>query len=654
MDKCAGILIFVVFAALFSCNQNDYSVKEQDSDDALQIGKVDILREGKALRSSGVMNIGVFRLQGKGYLNRRNNVHYSYCDGKWAVSTEEPSPVYLNNNKASLCAYYPYNSSYSNGTASLTSQIFNESADLCYESGVSAVCGDLVSFNLHHAYAKFTFNFIKDESYPGPCAISNIIISNKEILKSNTMDLTTGIYSAGTASDVSVDPAISSISTGTVETKKVLVVPVKSLTGDLKLTFTVDSYDMSANISSYSSLKASYNYEINVTISGSAVYASGVVSADWDDVMSGSVNTSKIASEANCYMLPLGERVYIPVSRAKAGNPDHFTKDGTAGLLWTDNDNGVSPSGSIEDIKYNKEGGYISVTAGCAEGNGLVYFKNTSGEIVWSWHIWVTNYNPGRQANGVAYTITNAADSSYTFMDRNLGATTVIPGAITTTGFLYQWGRKDPFPGPESYTVADDSYESIPIYDSTGVLLPEQTEMVSGTGIKHRDVTVANNIDSAVMNPMIYYTSTGVWYTNDYLNYYDNTLWGSPDSLTVLAKTIYDPCPSGWRVPPVKGRRSPWSGLGTGSNLNINGIGEWNSYGVTWLPSQIGFWPAVGFRSQDGSLRYAGAKGFYSSSTAYQSAVNAVSYALTFEMGSFFPEGRIAKGIGSSVRCVRE
>jgi len=35
-------------------------------------------------------------------------------------------------------------------------------------------------------------------------------------------------------------------------------------------------------------------------------------------------------------------------------------------------------------------------------------------------------------------------------MDRNLGAATVTTNTVSTLGLLYQWGRKDPFPGSSS------------------------------------------------------------------------------------------------------------------------------------------------------------------------------------------------------------
>lgn len=56
------------------------------------------------------------------------------------------------------------------------------------------------------------------------------------------------------------------------------------------------------------------------------------------------------------------------------------------------------------------------------------------GEILWSWHIWVTN-RP----------ITTSGGNDLQWMDRNLGALSNEIGDVANRGMLYQWGRKEPF-----------------------------------------------------------------------------------------------------------------------------------------------------------------------------------------------------------------
>ena len=72
-------------------------------------------------------------------------------------------------------------------------------------------------------------------------------------------------------------------------------------------------------------------------------------------------------------------------------------------------------------------------------GNAVIAAKDADGNILWSWHIWVCkDYDPVAKAQ----TYYNNAG---VMMDRNLGATSATPGNIASVGFLYQWGRKDPF-----------------------------------------------------------------------------------------------------------------------------------------------------------------------------------------------------------------
>ena len=110
-------------------------------------------------------------------------------------------------------------------------------------------------------------------------------------------------------------------------------------------------------------------------------------------------------------------------------------------------------------------------------------------------------------------------------MDRNLGATSATPGDAGALGLLYQWGRKDPFPGASSIS------ENIAA-KATLVRWPQ--ELIS-EGV---------SIDYTVQNPTkIISTFHGVYdwlLTED--GSMDNTRWQAE-------KTIYDPCPAGYRVP---------------------------------------------------------------------------------------------------------
>ena len=118
---------------------------------------------------------------------------------------------------------------------------------------------------------------------------------------------------------------------------------------------------------------------------------------------------------------------------------------------------------------------YIGIKPTGNEGNVLIgIYDATAGEPtqdakpLWSWHIWITDYNPGGDINGIIPAISQnpgKADvtggaiyrfggidnnqtkdgSTQAMMDRNLGALSATPtDGAKTIGMYYQCGRKDP------------------------------------------------------------------------------------------------------------------------------------------------------------------------------------------------------------------
>ena len=111
-------------------------------------------------------------------------------------------------------------------------------------------------------------------------------------------------------------------------------------------------------------------------------------------------------------------------------------------------------------------------------------------------------------------------------MDRNLGATSATPGDAGALGLLYQWGRKDPFPGASSISGHIEA-------KSTFNQWPRSTMFFEGM-----------SIDYTIQNPTKLiqgWDGRDDWLlTED--GSVDNTRWQAE-------KTIYDPCPAGYRVP---------------------------------------------------------------------------------------------------------
>ena len=205
----------------------------------------------------------------------------------------------------------------------------------------------------------------------------------------------------------------------------------------------------------------------------------------------------------------------------------------SAKLLWQDTDELVEQVALVN--------GRVQVKMGRSRGNALiaVYDKaNPNAEdakVLWSWHLWCT---PVPQI--IEYTAPRTGHE-YTIMDRNVGATTSTLGLVTTQGLQYQFGRKDPF------TTSLDYDEEVAVFlrnvrsDSLPHLFSYEEPLTIAQAIGKPDVFIHR------MN-----LSGGKWCETSEMKY----LWGNPEgqveyfpSLTV--KTIYDPCPIGYKVPPV-------------------------------------------------------------------------------------------------------
>ena len=181
-------------------------------------------------------------------------------------------------------------------------------------------------------------------------------------------------------------------------------------------------------------------------------------------------------------------------------------------------------------------------------------------------------------------------------MDRNLGATSATPGDVGALGLLYQWGRKDPFLGSSS--ISDE------IEARSNITWPTAVYSTSSTG----------NIAYAIAHPTTFINCN----TRNYDWYYtgtsstDNTRWTSSEK----TKSIYDPCPAGWRVPDG-GDNGVWAkALGSRSSFKRKSLYSKKNKGINFSgkfgESSIIWYPASGFRYKDiAKLGYVDYGGYY-------------------------------------------
>ena len=215
----------------------------------------------------------------------------------------------------------------------------------------------------------------------------------------------------------------------------------------------------------------------------------------------------------------------------KAGGADIHPL--SAKLLWQDTDELVEQVALVN--------GRVQVKMGRSRGNAViaVYDKTNpnaeDAKVLWSWHLWYTATPKILEFVTSIYTGNN-----YKVMDRNLGATATKAYLGTVQGLHYQWGRKDPFSGSLTY----DGIRTI-LYD-----------VRSGQGVyKYSDERVTAG--QAISTPSsLYSPRRGLggesWCTKTTELKY---LWGNPDGEQdafpkETLKSLYDPCPYGYKVAP--------------------------------------------------------------------------------------------------------
>ena len=228
---------------------------------------------------------------------------------------------------------------------------------------------------------------------------------------------------------------------------------------------------------------------------------------------------------ANCYIVNKPGSYSFPVVR---GNSDELIENVvSAKLVWeTYNENReIVMNELISDLHY--ENGVVSFYAAMLEGfgNALIAVCDKDGSVLWSWHIWLCHDYDAEQS------AIRFPNSGIIAMDRNLGATEAIYGT-RGCGMLYQWGRKDPFFISQWDWAAENSMSTI-----------GKSPVISAEAIIQ---TGGNNLKYATEHPETFITneySPYDWYCTDKASQ-NNSLWNDNDK-----KTIYDPCPPGWKVP---------------------------------------------------------------------------------------------------------
>jgi uncharacterized protein (TIGR02145 family) len=247
---------------------------------------------------------------------------------------------------------------------------------------------------------------------------------------------------------------------------------------------------------------------------------------------------------ANCYIVSEPTALYsLDVSANGAGEKLSDVAD--VKLLWQSNSallqhvdyDDLQTASFFIDCKKDDKGNVVLENGKhvLVEGNAVIAAYDSKGEIVWSWHIWVVS----KDVCGEYDTYANGRK----FMQVNLGAFDNSNGANDNAkihasyGLYYQWGRKDPFLRPKAYNCADGSDETVfNASNSAEYVKTEETSETVGTieyAVKHPTTMIINPACVGEKGDGI----------GDWLHNPNSNLWSN------AKKSVYDPCPYGWRVP---------------------------------------------------------------------------------------------------------
>lgn len=313
--------------------------------------------------------------------------------------------------------------------------------------------------------------------------------------------------------------------------------------------------------------------------------------------------------------------------------------------------------------------GYVTFYVGeFHKGNVGLAAYDTSGNILWSWHIWFTD-QPENKVTG-----------NYTLMDRFIGATyapTISGNRITfasdnqrlaTYGFYYQWGKKDPFYGPSTVNASDNTNNATPQCS------PYWTKAYNGAWTMRNTFDTAGTVrvSEAPATPRTFRTRSGnnerdaqsCWFpeewatsrTADHMWGYGQSGNGAGQGVT---KTMHDPCPPGymvmyhhaWYYP---SQNNGYVGDSSGGFSFNNGEGNFDNRGI--VLAKAGFdrawYPFVGYRNGgSGRVSNVGSNGRIATCMPYKSYNTRYYF---YNNAQAYQERYFGSAGAQAVRCMKE
>lgn len=214
--------------------------------------------------------------------------------------------------------------------------------------------------------------------------------------------------------------------------------------------------------------------------------------------------------------------------------------------------------------------------------NGVISVCDGSGTVIWNWHIWVW------KDSLATVSITNENSVTYNILPYNLASKWDNAGRTKIKNWFYQWGRSVPM-------LCPSAYDSESNHSSYGDL-------------SFTAESFASEYYQGIANPTTFYYSDfsdNNWFGDQtYYNLWDANCTSDGRSDNITVKTVYDPCPPGFKIP----NGNTFTGFSKSNGGSFNN-------GYTWNGT---FFPASGSRSlYDGTLDNVGLYGYVWTSALY-------------------------------------
>jgi hypothetical protein len=367
---------------------------------------------------------------------------------------------------------------------------------------------------------------------------------------------------------------------------------------------------LGANNTSNFNIKRNTAYTYNITLTPTATDTR----VTWTAQPASGGGSGTALKPANCFMVPTTGGTYNFNALMKGNGQVPFGVSGkvaaatpapagsntySAFVLWSMGGEPTDINGVVSSVSYNSTTGTINFTTTTSgSGNAVIaLYDNGNQKILWSWHVWKTDYNPAsdydlyeKNSNvsstfgsslkvmkvylGASYSYAQYGDLTTNryagLWDKQAGKTItdeIVPGQLS---LMYQYGRKDPFLGGAGWTTS--SNQAIASYVRNGYSWIDGTahDVAAKPAMEAGNVSLDGasgkyvSLEYSIQYPMTFIAnSAGTSACYDWLNIssvadrIDDLLGnpGPPSGWTSYnpnfgEKSLYDPCPDGWRVSP--------------------------------------------------------------------------------------------------------